>query len=248
MYERQAIIERVRRISPTLQRLDLAVEAVQKGVRPGQLFLVRAIESLDPYLREPWTPIRVEGRAITVERPAITTYVPGQVISILGPVGKPIALREATQSLLLLACESTPSALLYLAETAIGKGMVVTLVLLGAARSYPLDALPEEMEIVRGETHKLVWPERERIIRWADHIVAVAPPPFDLPFYADLLALIRKVRLDAAPGYAVGLFQPPMPCGVGACGACLIRRQGGEVTACIEGPAFDLTEIEGAIR
>ena len=45
------------------------------------------------------------------------------------------------------------------------------------------------------------------------------------------------------PPNIIGLFQPPLPCGVGACQACLIRRDGEEVPTCLEGPAFDLTTL-----
>jgi aerobic-type carbon monoxide dehydrogenase small subunit (CoxS/CutS family) len=60
---------------------------------------------------------------------------------------------------------------------------------------------------------------------------------------------VRRVRMNVPEGYAYGLFQPPMPCGVGACGACLVRSGGEDVAACVDGPAFDLSttiKAEGA--
>jgi NAD(P)H-flavin reductase len=244
VYERTAIIERVRRVSPTLQRLDIALDTLHKGIRPGQLFLARTTESLDPYLREPWTPIQADGRNITVERSNLNTYMPGQLVSLVGPVGKPIALREASRTLLLIAHESTPASLLYLAMTALSKNIAVAMVLLGAAQSYPIDVLPQEIEIIRGEG--TTWGHQDKTLEWADQIVAVAPPPFDHDFYLALLMTIRKVRIEVVTGYAIGLFQPPMPCGLGACGACYIKQKGGELLACLEGPAFDLSAIEMA--
>ncbi len=242
MQEAQAIVERVRRVSPTIQRLDVAVDKPHRNVSPGQLYLARATASLDPYLREPWTPVRRSASQVVIERPAGTVYTVGQVVSLLGPVGKPIPLRETARTLLLIAHEATPASLLFLAETALGKGVAVTLALLGAALHYPLEALPQEIEVIRGDDQGR-WPNQPETLRWAEQIFVVAPPPFDIPFYTQILQAIRETRVEVPPQHVFGLFQPPMPCGVGACQACLVRRGGEEVPTCVEGPAFDLLSL-----
>ena len=242
MQEAQAIIERVRRVSATVQRLDIAVDKAHRSIGAGQLFLARSTASLDPYLREPWTPVHRNGSTLTVERPAGQVYTPGQIVSLIGPVGRPLPLRENIRTLLLIANESTPAALLMLAENALAKGAAVTLALIGAAMHYPLEALPQEMEVIRGD-ERGQWPDQPDTLRWAEQVFAVAPPPFDLPYYGLLLASLREVRVEVAASVAFGLFQPPLPCGVGACQACLIRRGGEEVPACTEGMAFDLTTL-----
>jgi dihydroorotate dehydrogenase electron transfer subunit len=243
MQEKQAIIERVRRVSAGIQRLDIAVEKAHRGVAAGQFFLARRTESLDPYLREPWLPIHVERSTITVEQPASQSFSPGQVISLIGPLGKPVPLRDSCRTLLLIAHEATPAALLLLAETALAKGAAVTLVLLGASRRYPLEALPQEVEVLRGDAHSGNWPNQAQTLTWADQIVAAAPPPYDVPFYTQLREEIRRSRVEIPAAYVWGLFHLPMPCGVGACQACLVRCTGGEVFACLDGPAFDLTQL-----
>ncbi len=242
MHQAQAIIERVRRVSPTTQRIDIAVDKSQRSIGAGQLFLARVTESLDPYLREPWTPVKREGPTLVIERPATQSFSPGQVVNLLGPIGKAIPLRDSARTLLLIAFESTPASLLMLAETALFKNVSVTLALMGAALHYPLEALPEEIEIIRGDDAGM-WPDHENTLRWADQIVAVAPPPFDLPYFARLLDSVRKIRVEVPDGYVYGLLQPPMPCGVGACLACLVRCGRDEIAACIDGPAFDLLSL-----
>src|SRR5260221_7453188 len=116
MHQAQAIIERVRRISHTVQCIDVAVERPHQNIGAGQLLLARTTESSDPYLREPWTPVHRENGTIIVERPATQNYSPGQVVNLLGPIGKPIPLRDNAHTLLLLAFDSAPASLLLLAE------------------------------------------------------------------------------------------------------------------------------------
>ena len=242
MREAEAIIERVRRVSATVQRLDVAVDKSHHTVGAGQLFLVRTTASLDPYLREPWTPVRIDGAYLVMERPAGQVYTPGQVIRLIGPVGKPIPLRESIRTLLLIAYEATPASLLLLAETALGRGLAVTLALVGAALHYPLEALPEELEVIRADDEGQ-WADQPETLRWAEQIVAVAPPPFDMTYYGKLLQNVRQARIEIPPQHVFGLFQPAMPCGVGACQACLVRSEGEEKPACVEGPAFDLLTL-----
>jgi len=244
MQEAQAIIERIRRISPTIQRLDIAVNKVHRDVSPGELFLARTTNSFDPYLREAWIPVERQGGTITVERPARQVYSPGQDIRLMGPIGKPIPLHEGTRQLLLVAYEASPLSLLMLAQTVLERKGSVTLALIGRAQHYPVDALPEEIEVIRAEDHAS-WPNRDKVFTWADQVVAVAPPPFDIPSYTKLLNNIREVRMWVVERYVYGIFHHPMPCGIGACGACLVRLDNGDdAPACVEGPAFDLLNVK----
>jgi dihydroorotate dehydrogenase electron transfer subunit len=237
MKDAAVIIERIRRAAPTVQRVEVAVEMPHKTVQPGQFFLARVTESLDPYLREPWTPIRKKGAILTFERPVSVTYQPGQVISLLGPLGKPFALRDAVRTLLLIAFDSAPISLLMLAEEALERRVSVTLLLMGAARGYPLEALPPEIEVVRGDEKGQIAPD---YLRWADQVVTVAP---DASRYPQLFEAAQRAKIELPPNYLCGVHQLAMPCGVGACGACAVRCKGGERLACIDGPVFDLTEV-----
>jgi len=247
MQQAQAIIERVKRVSPTIQRIDVALDRSQQQFDPGQFFLARLTESLDPYLREPWIPVWHEGHTITIERNTVQDFMPGQIVNLLGPLGKPIPMREGVRTLLLVAFESTPAALLLLAQNMLASGGSVALALLGRAVYYPLDVLPSEVEVYRGDSEGN-WLEREEAVRWADQVVAVAPPPYDMPFYARLLQSIRDIRIDIPAGYAFGLVQPPMPCGVGACQACVVRCGSEELPACVNGPAFDLLSLTAVVK
>lgn len=246
MQEAQAIVERIRRIAPTIQRLDLAVDVAHRAVIAGQLFLARATDTFDPYLREPWVPVDKSETHIVVEQViprGVSRYTPGQIVSLIGPVGKALTFSDAVRALLIVACEATPAALLMAASTMLARGGAVTLALVGRARHYPLEALPAEVEVVRAETYEL-WGEKDKMLGWADHVLVVAPPSLENDAYARLLEDIRRVRIEPAAGFVQGLFHGAMPCGVGACQACVVRLHGGEERpACIEGPAFDLLDV-----
>lgn len=242
MQEAQAIIERIRRTSAITQRLDVAVEKTQRRIEAGQIFLARATSTFDPYLREPWIPVKTEGSYLVIERPVGRVYAPGQIVNLLGPVGKPLPLNEKTRTLLLIAQQATPVALLMLADTALKQGVAVALVLGGAARHYPVEALPQELEVILGDDDG-GWSDQSKTLQWADQIFAVAPPPEDIPYYGRLLARVHDAKMEVPHGYVFGLFQPPMPCGVGACQACLIHCGSEEIPACVEGPAFDLLNV-----
>lgn len=243
MYERPAIIERIWQVAAGVQRLSLAVENVHRSTVAGQMLLTRTSTSYDPYLREPWIIVEKRGTHLVIERPSRFIYTPGQVVSVLGPVGRPLPEKPNLRTVLLLAYESSPTALLMYTAELLAKGAAVTLVLIGAARGYPLEALPAEIEVIRAADHS-VWAEKDRLLQWAEQVIALAPPPYDLPAYSRLLDDIARVRVQPAAGFAYGLIQPPLPCGYGVCGACWVRlKDGEEVAACTDGMAFDLLTL-----
>lgn len=240
MLEAQAIIERVRGVSASVQRLDLSVDRAHAEVNAGEIFLARSVESLDPFLREPWIPVQKAQTTVTVEIPTGKTYWPGQVVSLLGPVGRPFPLRETSRRLLLIAVDAMPSALLLCAQAAIERKDAVVLVLVGAARQYPREALPAELEILSAESI-LTWEHGGPTLKWAQQTIAVAAPPFSTERYTDLLSLAQTTMIGIAEQFIYGLYQPPLPCGVGACSACLTRCGSHDIAVCTEGFALDLT-------
>ncbi|PJF36734.1 MAG: hypothetical protein CUN49_03935 [Candidatus Thermofonsia Clade 1 bacterium] len=243
MQQGQAIIERIRRISAGVQRLELAVEKPHQAISGGQFFLARTDSAYGPYLREAWLPIAVRENVVIVERPTRYAYLPNQVIDLLGPIGRPFPLRSSARTLLLIAYEATPAIFLLMLQSALARQCAATLVLIGQARRYPFEALPPALEVTLAEYHER-WAEREQQIAWADQIFAAAPPPYDIPAYLRLLEDVQRIRQAIGPETLYGVFQPPMPCGIGACQACLVRLQSGdEMLACIDGLAFDLTRV-----
>src|SRR5262245_14738081 len=116
MKDSQAIIERVRRINPNYQHLELAVDESLSKIKPGQSLLVRTAPLTEnnwhPYLREQWWPVSINNNKLLIERPTGVRYEPGQIVNALGPVGQPYRFRRTLRNVLLVAYDVPPTALL----------------------------------------------------------------------------------------------------------------------------------------
>ena len=249
MRETQAIVERIKRVNRGYQRLELAVDRSLSSLLPGQALLTRRIskdyeaENWHPYLRDLWFPVEIlADNVLVVERPAREQFMPGQLLSILGPIGKPLRFRQKLRNLLLLAYESPPTPLLLMLPSLLAQGTSLTMVTLGAARDYDCAHLPEEVEIIQaGDDHS--WQDMVMTLGWADQVFVLVGEGPELARFAEVMRLIRGRRSDVPANTIFGIFQRQLPCGVGACGACMLPARGKAKSQCLDGPAFDLTQL-----
>lgn len=240
--ETKAIIERTRRLGAGWQRLSLAIEdPALEHIQPGQTLLA----DTGDYLRENWIPVGFDSEegVMLVEHPLGRTYTPGEVINLLGPVGTPFQLRHGVRHLLLVALDYVPTRLLFLLHQAIKKEMAVTLVLTGIAREYPISTLPPVVEVITGDEPE-IWPNHEDTLTWADQVYLLTAPIFSEERYLPLIYTLGKLRPALPEGFLQGVFDMPMPCGTGACAACMVRTSNGNLPACVDGPAFDVTQLK----
>jgi NAD(P)H-flavin reductase len=245
MRETQAIIERVRRVSADLQHLELSVDSSLGQLQPGQSVFAYLSDSTnwESYLREQWVPVSIQPGRLIVEITNGRFYAPGQIVSLLAPLGKPIPLRPGLRQLLMVAQDATPTPLVWLAQNAVHAGIAVTLVLGESALRYPLELLPSEVEILRSDTD-WKWPDQVETLNWADQVIALAPSYAQAEVYASLFQTISQLRQQAVPDGAVfGLFYHRLACGTGACQVCQVSCQEGDWLACTDGPAFDLKNV-----
>jgi len=249
MRETQAYIERIKRVNRSVQRLELAVDPALAELKAGQALLVRAVDSnydaplWHPYMRALWFPVeRGASHMLAFELPADAPYTPGQLLSLLGPVGQPLRFRHKLRSLLLIAYDSLPSPLLMILPAALKRGISLTLVLMGSAREYSTQHLPSEVEIFRADDD-LAWPDMVMTVGWADQIVVVACQRQEDSRFARVRQLIERRRKDIPAQLLFGIWQRALPCGVGACHACMLREHGEYKLQCVHGPAFDLTAM-----
>jgi hypothetical protein len=242
--ETQAIIERVRRIDEHWQHIELVVEPVLNQIQPGQTLLARSEGLWSSYLRELWIPIGFDENdgTLLVERPLTKSYQPGDIASVIGPVGAPLPLKPTTQQLLLVAMDHPPTYLLFMMLQAIKRGVSITLVMTASARQYPMGNIPNVVEVVYSE-HPQQWANQVQTLRWADQVFAVTSPIF----LEANFRVLREAALTAIPtladDYLLGIYDLPQPCGTGACMACMVPGKHRDRLTCLDGVALDLTKV-----
>lgn len=244
MKEIDTIIERIRRINKNYQHLELAVDEGFQSIKPGQTVLARQTQGWDPYLRERWWPVGItrENRLI-IERPAETEYRPGQMVNLVGLAGQPYRFRRSLRSVLLLAWDTPPTPLLMMLHWLLQNQVSVTMALLGTAADYDTGHLPPELEVVHGSAETLEWPDQVMTLGWADQCFVAVSPQDELERFRAVLERFRELRSSIPKNHLFGVFQSAPVCGLGACFACMLRVDGGTALACVDGPAFDLTQV-----
>lgn len=242
MKETQAIIERVKRVSDTHQHLHLSIDPSLSGLLPGQSVLARLGDGWDPYLREQWWPVAIGNNRLVVERPVAIRYEPGQVVDLLGIVGQPFRFRRTLRNVLLVAYQTDPTPLMMPIPSLIANHVAVTLLLLGSAAQYATPHLPAEVEVIQGDAD-FNWPNRVTTIGWADQVFVTVGHGDELINFGHIWRIFSELRAEIPENYLFGVFQPVLPCGVGACTACMLRMKGSMSLVCADGPAIDLTEV-----
>ena len=158
-----------------------------------------------------------------------TSWVPGASLILRGPLGKGFNLPENLGRLVLAACEDTIARLAPLAVLAAGRGAdiswftdAVVPSLPAAFELNPLHLLPDAL-------------------KWADFMVL----EIGLPRLPTLRRLLGLPAGQGLPCPAQVLVLTPMPCaGQAECGACAVPARRGWKLACVDGPVFDLNELE----
>jgi dihydroorotate dehydrogenase electron transfer subunit len=249
------VIER-RRLAPGRVLLWLSAPEVSRGARPGQFLMVRATPTLDPFLSRAFWIHRLrdgadgEELALLVDvvgrgSGLIAGAVPGQTLTVLGPLGRPLTPAPGVRSLLLIAEGIGIAPLVWLADEETARGRSVTL-LIGAPTSdgvYPLELLAPEVEVAvatedgslgaAGSVGALV-PE---YAGWADQIVAAGSDRL----YRELAGVLRA-QMWRRPCRV--LANAPVPCGTGVCRGCGVTvRRGRTLLVCRDGPAMDLRDL-----
>lgn len=244
MRESEALIERVTRLNEHYQRIHLTVEDFASDSKPGQSLLARRLpERWEPYLREQWWPVAATPGTLVVERPGSIIYEPGQVVSLLGMVGQPFRYKRTVRHVLLIAYDTPPTPLVMSIGSLQANGVNVTVVLSGEANHYPTHHLHPEVEVIQAD-EALNWPNRVLTAGWADQVFAVVGQDDEWGRFRKVWDLFKDLRAEVPKTYLFGVFQSVLPCGVGACQACMIALQQHETALlCADGPAIDMTTL-----
>lgn len=227
---------------------------------PGQFFMLRCDAGWAPYLRRPLFPAAIDGRSITFwgipEHDAglawLASQPEGSPLDMLGPLGRGFSVHPQDRRLLLVAEAAYAPPLLALIGPQLARQGSVGLLVEAptAADLLPPALLPPAVEYHTATTdrsaghHDTLDAVLDWALPWTDKLGAAGSEPF-------LRRLKRKVGAlrSAGPadtlraGFAQALAPVSLPCGLGACLACLVDTGRGIHRACQRGPVFDLTEL-----
>jgi Iron-sulfur cluster binding domain of dihydroorotate dehydrogenase B len=199
--------------------LRLALPASALPV-PGQVMLACRAGGDEP-LRQTLLPIHIDTQGLTALQPEATSWQPGEVLDLLGPVGRGFRPSPTRRRWLLAALGIHPDVLLPLMESGVERGASVAV-----WADAPLPVLPPQVEVPS---------DLEAALDWADYAgFALTPERLeaDDPRAALLPTASRSQQTEA-------LVILPMPCGTGICGACAMGARG-LLRACVDGPVIAL--------
>ena len=234
-----------------------APPAVVQRLRAGQFFNItcRFPSSMDPLLRRPYSVYRTdreESSLTFLVRPFgrgsawLATRQPGEVLSLLGPLGNWFEIPSRAQRVVMVAGGVGAAPLVMLSDEAAAKGIDVAFIM-GAADEAGLLAASElshKVEYIaatddgsrghRGLATEVV----ADFVPWADRIFACGPEPM----YRTLRTVVDPLRLHRKPKIQISV-ERGMACGIGACLGCVVETHRGMITSCVQGPVFDLDEV-----
>jgi dihydroorotate dehydrogenase electron transfer subunit len=159
--------------------------------------------------------------------------MPGQGLTLRGPIGRGFKLPTGTRRVALVALGGTPARLLPVARQALEKNAGVTLYADFMPQAAALRDLP-----LAAEVYPLAY--AAEAAAWADYLAIDAP----IERLASLPAMfgLEKGRPLACAGQV--LVYTPMPCGgLAECGMCAVRTRKKWSLACKDGPVFDLADL-----
>jgi dihydroorotate dehydrogenase electron transfer subunit len=251
------------------------------GSRAGQFVHVRTGDYSGLVLRRPFSIntanvaagiISIHFRTIGRGTEWFTRLRPGDLVDMLGPLGRPFEVDPRSRHLLLVAGGLGMAGVRMLADEAIRDGRQVTL-LFGAAAArevYPSNLLPDEVEYVVATDdgslghHGYVTELVEQYEAWADQAFACGPHPMLAALAGQ--AVTRRQRLGVAKlgrkrgggkqdpvgspvarrkAFLQVSMEQNMGCAVGACLGCVVMSTTGTPQrVCREGPVFAAEELD----
>ncbi len=251
------------RLSPDYNVITLAAPEIAAATKPGQFVMVRPGHGTDPLLRRPFSVFeiirsgnRIEGLSLLSKRIGVTTRllydaVYGDVISCLGPLGRPFEAVSAPTEAWMVAGGVGLAPFATLTEVLQERGTKTTL-FYGArtgAELFYLDWFASRGVNVVLSTEDGSSGERGRVTVPLEH--ALRQRTTDAMIYA-----CGPEKMLEAVSHVASKYKAPaqvsvervMGCGMGGCYSCVIpvRETGGGhhfVRSCLAGPVFTAADL-----
>ena len=249
MFQSQAEVLSNSEVVPGMYLLWAEAPEIAGKAAPGQFVTVRCAEGLDPLLRRPISIHRIDRHHIALLFALVgrgTEWLSrqrdGDSLDMIGPLGHGFTIMPESKRLLLVAGGVGIAPLIALAESALLKGLQVTLVLGARSASMLYPEVPAGVTLItttedgsagiKGRASDVI----AEYLRGADQVFACGP----LPMYQTLARM--KPRLPPVKSFQV-LLEQRMGCGIGACYGCTITTADGLKLVCKDGPVFELDRV-----
>ena len=246
------------RLSPDYNIIALAAPEIAAATAPGQFVMVKSGHGGDPLLRRPFSVFevlrsngRVEGLSLLSKRVGITTSmlfdaVEGDIISCLGPLGRPFEPIEPPAQAWMVAGGVGLAPFATLVDVLYDRGTKTTL-FYGARTGAELFYL----DWFRARGVRLVLATEDGSV--GDHARITVPLERELREAASTKIMVYacgpEAMLEAVAHVSARFARPSqvsvervMGCGMGGCYSCVIPVRDGSashyVRSCIAGPVF----------
>ena len=260
----EARVIRNTRLSPDYNVIALAAPDIAAATAPGQFVMVKLGRGSTPLLRRPFSVFeilrangRVEGLTLLSKRIGVTTQmlfdaVEGDVVSCLGPLGKPYSPVEPPTEAWMVAGGVGLAPFATLTEVLRARGIGLTL-FYGARSSrdlFYLDWFRERNVRLELATEDGTLGDRGRVTLPLERALQRATGR-DLMIYAcgpePMLEAVARVAATYQRPSEVSV-ERVMGCGLGGCYSCVVPVKHGTeeanlVRSCISGPVFDGAEL-----
>jgi len=251
---KQAIVYRNEKIGPDIYSMWLRCPQIAKIAKPGQFVQIAVNDSYEPFLCRPLSiadstnnMIRIIYRVIGKGTKILKEKKKGEVLSILGPLGKAIAPIK-NKNIVLCAGGLGIAPLLYLAKNLKKNNDLI--LFYGARNESELILLKEFKPLCdkiflstddgsRGKKGFIT-----DILFSAQDILANA---YCL-YIAGPSAMIKKIsnyKFNTPNLKLFGFLEERMGCGCGICFGCAVKKkENGYLRVCTDGPVFNLSQLE----
>lgn len=247
-----------KQVSKRYWRMTLDSSSIEEEITPGQFFNIKCTDEDYPFLRRPFSIYQINQQKQTIEflylvkglgTKRMTELKSGDLLDIVGPLGRGFTLPEPHGQILLLARGVGVATLAALAQRAILHN--INCVAIMSARSHN-DLIATDTLIKMGvEVYKVTDEDGSSDVGHVRQIVQriMKEREIKTAYTCGSKRLAKMLREESiAHGIPAQIaVEEHMGCGLGVCFACVcdLQIEGGTntVRVCTEGPVFSLKEV-----
>lgn len=266
LFDVQATVLANTKLSPDYNVLALAAPTIAQAATPGQFLMVKAAAGHDPLLRRPFSLFEIlrdgqgqaVGLSILVKAIGTSTRLlyeaaKGDIVSCLGPLGRPFTLVEPPAEAWMVAGGVGLAPFWTLAESLVSRGVKTTL-FYGARRKeelFYLDFFSALGVTLVPTTEDGSTGEKGRVIAPLGRALGQRPANQPVTVYAcgpeGMLEATARTAAEHGRPCEVSV-ERIMGCGMGGCYSCVVPMKDDtgsfhHVRACIAGPVLDAAQI-----